>query len=76
MPHRHNLETARRAKREIAERISTVPGVTGVGIGWNRARDDYAVHVFVRDDAAKGRIPSAAGEIEVCVEVTGEIGAR
>jgi hypothetical protein len=62
---------ARAAKTTLAERLSTQPGVVGIGLA--RRDAGYVVKVDVADADAAGRVPGDVDGVRVVTEVVGVI---
>lgn len=74
------LEHARRAKRDLGERLATVTGVVGIGVTREREQEGYAVVVRLAHHVAglPGTVTVATpdgGEVEITVysEVVGPV---
>ncbi len=73
MTFRHSRNEAREAKRELADRLRNVEGITSIGIGTTESRDDYAVMVTVLDKKSTLQVPDQVDGVPVIVAVTGAI---
>ena len=66
--------TARAAKTALAEQLSAVQGVVGVGLARRDAA--YVVKVDLADPRAASRVPGAVDGVRVVTEVVGAVRAR
>jgi hypothetical protein len=62
---------ARAAKTTLAQRLSALPGVVGIGLA--RRDAGYVVKVDVADADAAGRVPGDVDGVRVVTEVVGVI---
>lgn len=62
-------------KQRHEARLFAIPGVVGVGVGFNARRDAAAIVVMLRAESAEARraIPVALEGVAVRIEVTGDI---
>jgi hypothetical protein len=63
--------TARAAKGALAARLSTEPGVVGIGLA--RRASDYVLKVDVADARAAHRVPGDVDGVRVVTEVVGAV---
>jgi hypothetical protein len=66
--------TARAAKSALAEQLSALPGVVGIGLA--RRDAGYVVKVDLADAGAASRVPGAVDGVRVVTEVVGAVRAR
>ena len=55
-------------------RLMAIPGVQGVGVGQNEIGDDVIL-VYLKDEAAKGRVPDRLEDVPVETTIVGDIDA-
>lgn len=68
---KHTLSEARQAKKKLAEQLSGLESVTGIGIS---TRDnDYALQVFLESRVPEGTVPDSVEGIPVTVDVIGKV---
>jgi hypothetical protein len=72
-PDQGSLRRARAAKLQLASDLKKTPGVQGLGIGMNASHNEYAVHVYVRDERAARSVPKHMDGVDVCIDIVGSI---
>lgn len=68
---KHTLSEARQAKKILAEQLSGLEGVTGIGI--TTRGNDYAVQVFLKSRVPEGAVPDTIEGIPVTLDVISEV---
>lgn len=63
-----------RIKEKYEQRLFSIDGVVGVGIGTNEIGDDVIV-IYLRDETAQKRIPSELEGFSVRTQISGEFEA-
>jgi hypothetical protein len=67
---RHSIEQAVSIQRDFETAFASKSGVVGVGIGMNRAQDDFALNVFVSKSIPE--LPESFNGLDVIIEHTSE----
>jgi hypothetical protein len=66
---RHSIEQAVSIQRDFEAAFASRSGVVGVGIGMNRAQDDFALNVFVSKSMKAPELPESFNGLDVVVDV-------
>ena len=64
---KHSIEQAISIQRDFEITFASRCGVVGVGIGMNRAQDDFALNVFVSKSAKAPELPESFNGLDVVV---------
>lgn len=72
---RHSIEQAVSIQRDFETAFASKSGVVGVGIGMNRAQDDFALNVFVSKLSEALGLPKSFNGLDVIIYEMDEIKA-
>lgn len=64
---KHSIEQAVSIQRDFETAFASKSGVVGVGIGMNRAQDDFALNVFVSKSIPE--LPESFNGLDVVVHI-------
>jgi hypothetical protein len=69
-----NLDQARAAQRHLAELLSDIPQLNGIGI--TRVNEGFGLKANLTDSSVMARVPSEIDGVAVRVEVVGPVFAH
>ncbi|MBT9291436.1 hypothetical protein [Prosthecodimorpha staleyi] len=67
------MDRAIAAQSELADALSSVRGVNGIGVGAGRVPGTYALYVAVSDKRAAKSVPDSCSGLDVVVDVVGRV---